>query len=227
MISAPPTENTETALGATEVAALLDEMARRLELVGVSKFKVRAYENAANSLRTLLEPLDELIAEQQLKTIPGVGDAIAEKIEMLHRTGTHPSLEQLREQGPAGLLDLVRIPGVGPRRAKALFEKLNIKSLDELRAACVEDRLATATGFGIDSGALSETGRDRDRRRRAARLRSLPRTGLRRDGAGCGCGRTSHANECGAGARQAQSIRRDAAFRDGVRAAFESADGFR
>src|ERR1700712_4303962 len=107
----------QTTLNANEVATLLDEMAKRLELAGVSKFKVRAYENAANSLRTLLEPLGELVTQGKLKSISGVGDAIAEKITTLHRTGTHASLEQLRQQGPASLLDLVRIPGVGPKRA--------------------------------------------------------------------------------------------------------------
>src|SRR5436190_21844831 len=123
-------------LPAQQVAALLDEIARRMELLGVMKFKVRAYETAAMNLRTISEPLDELIARGELKTIPGVGNAIAEKIMKLHTTGTHPSLEQLREQCPPGVLDIMRIPGVGPKRALAIFKKLNIGSMDELRAAC-------------------------------------------------------------------------------------------
>jgi DNA polymerase (family 10) len=140
--------STARKLSANEVADLLDEMALRLELAHVSKFKVRAYENAAASLRTLFEPLEDLVAAGELTSIPGVGNAIAEKIERLHRTGTHPSLEQLREQGPAGILEMVRIPGVGPKRALALYEKLQISNLNELRAACEENRLADVKGFG-------------------------------------------------------------------------------
>lgn len=140
--------STARKLSANEVADLLDEMALRLELAHVSKFKVRAYENAAASLRTLFEPLEDLVAAGELTSIPGVGEAIAEKIERLHRTGTHPSLEKLREQGPAGILEMVRIPGVGPKRALALYEKLQISNVNELRAACEENRLADVKGFG-------------------------------------------------------------------------------
>lgn len=135
-------------LPAPAVATLLEEIARRMELVGVMKFKVRAYETAAMNLRTISEPLDRLIARGELTSIPGVGNAIAEKIATLHSTGTHPSLEQLRQQCPPGVLDMMRVPGVGPKKALALHEKLQISSLEELRAACNAGRLAGEKGFG-------------------------------------------------------------------------------
>src|SRR5438270_223561 len=102
-------------LNAAAVADLLDEFAKRLEMLGTSVFKVRAYETAATSLRTLFEPLDKIVARGKLKSIPGVGDAIAEKIIALHKTGTHPALESLRQQCPSSVLELMRVPGVGPK----------------------------------------------------------------------------------------------------------------
>src|SRR4051812_24339277 len=91
------------------VAALLNEIGQRMELGGESGFKARAYYTAAENIFTLSEPLEELIARGKLKSVPGVGEAIAEKIIKLHKTGTHPTLEFLREQFPPGVLELMKI----------------------------------------------------------------------------------------------------------------------
>src|SRR6187549_82727 len=98
---------------APAVAKLLDEIGKRIELSGDSPFKSRAYYNAAESLLALTEPLANVVAKGKLRDIPGVGEAIAEKIIKLHKTGTHPTLEHLREQMPSGVLDMLSIPGLG------------------------------------------------------------------------------------------------------------------
>jgi len=135
-------------LDTTEVSRLLIEIGRRLELAGESSFKVRAYYNAAENLLALTTPLPELIAGGKLREIPGVGEAIAEKIIKLHKTGTHPTLELMREQIPAGVLDLFAIPGLGPKKISVLHSSLNISSLEQLEDACKAGRLEDCKGLG-------------------------------------------------------------------------------
>jgi DNA polymerase (family 10) len=130
------------------VAGLLEELGTRLELTGDSPFKVRAYFAAAESLRTLEEPLASLIATRRLKDIPGVGGAITEKILVLHRTGTHPRLDQLRAEVPDKLLELTRVPGLGAKRVRHLREVLGIGDVDALEAALRAGRVAKLKGFG-------------------------------------------------------------------------------
>lgn len=133
---------------ASGVAALLNEIGQRMDLCGESPFKSRSYFSAAENLFTHPVPLDQVVTQGKLKTIPGVGEAIAEKIIKLHKTGTHPTLEFLRSQHPPGVLDLLKIPGLGPKKAAALYQSLKISSLAELEAACKEDKLAKEKGFG-------------------------------------------------------------------------------
>jgi DNA polymerase (family 10) len=92
-------------LDAAAVARLLVEFGRRMELAGENPYRARAYSKAAENLRILTEPLDRLVTQDRLREIPGVGDAIADRIRTLHRTGTHPKLETLRTQIPAGVLE--------------------------------------------------------------------------------------------------------------------------
>lgn len=135
-------------LDAAHVAALLDEIGRRMDLGGESPFKTRAYFSAAENLLAHPVPLAQVVAQGKLKTIPGVGEAIAEKIIKLHKTGTHPTLDFLREQFPAGVLQLMSIPGLGPKKAAALYQSLKIASLVDLEAACLAGKLAVEKGFG-------------------------------------------------------------------------------
>src|SRR5689334_17266542 len=119
-----------------QVAEILTEIGILLELKGENPFKTRAYANAARTLETLGEPLDKLIAEERLGTIKGIGEALQEKITTLVTTGKLAYYDDLKASVPAGLMEMLQIPGVGPKKVKALHDKLNIKSVAELEAAC-------------------------------------------------------------------------------------------
>lgn len=135
-------------LGATDVAALLQEFSQRSLLAGGNPHRVRAYAKAAESLRATTEPLSDLIARKKLQDIPGVGDSIADIIAKLHRTGTHPTLEEMRRDLPAGVLDLLAIPGLRPDKVIRLHRELGINSLADLEQAAREDRLSSVKGLG-------------------------------------------------------------------------------
>ncbi|HYG74166.1 MAG TPA: PHP domain-containing protein [Planctomycetota bacterium] len=137
-----------TPLDANAVSRLLIEIGRRLELAGESPFKFRAYYKAAENLMALTEPISDIIARGKLREIPGVGEAIAEKIIKLHRTGTHPTLELMREQVPASVLEMFGIPGLGARRIAILHAELNITDLAALEEACKAGKLEACKGLG-------------------------------------------------------------------------------
>jgi DNA polymerase (family 10) len=133
---------------AAEVSDVLEEIGRLLEFKGENPFKVRAYANAARALAELGEPLDVVLAEGRLREIPGIGAAIADKIVAYAETGSIPLLDRLRGEIPPGVLDLVAVPGLGPKRARAAFEALGVASLDDLETAAASGRLAEVPGFG-------------------------------------------------------------------------------
>lgn len=135
-------------LDAFDVAALLDEIGQRLELAGESPFKSRAYFRAAESLRALSEPLAHVVQRGELRAVPGVGEAIAEKIDTMLRTGTHRTLDRLRQEYPPGVLELLAVPGLKPDRAGALHRKLGIAGLSELEAAARAGKLRSDKEFG-------------------------------------------------------------------------------
>jgi DNA polymerase (family 10) len=121
-------------LQTSEVADLLLEIGRRASLEGGNPYKAKAYIRAAESLRTLVAPLGEVIRRSQLRAIPGIGDAIARRIIELRDRGTDEGLERLRGKYPAGLLDLLSIPRLKPA-AIAKIHALGIASLDEAEKA--------------------------------------------------------------------------------------------
>ena len=135
-------------LDAPAVADLIDEIGDRLELSGELPFKVRAYRNAADVLRGLKAPLHDLVASRKLIKLPGIGEALAEKIISLHKKGTHPTLERLREEISDGLLHVYRVPGLGPKKVLALRDAAGVTDLDLLEAAVREGKLAGLKGFG-------------------------------------------------------------------------------
>ena len=102
-------------LDSAAVSKLLRELAQRLELAGGNPYRARAYGRAADNLALSPLPLERLVAEGRLTEIPGIGDALAGVITQLHETGHHPKLEAMREDLPAGVLDMLRIPGCGGR----------------------------------------------------------------------------------------------------------------
>lgn len=133
------------------VADILDEIGTLLELKGENPFKTRAYGNAARTLRGLTENLHELVVENRLRQVKGIGEALAEKITELVTTGRLNYYENLRASFPSGLMDMLRIPGFGPKKAKRLFEELGIGSIEDLEKACKADRLSGLEGFGAKS----------------------------------------------------------------------------
>ena len=135
----------------TQVADILDEIGTLLELQGENVFKTRAYGNAARTIRGLTDDLGELVASGRLREIKGIGEALSEKITELVKTGRLRYYENLRAQFPPGLLDLLRIPGLGPKKAARLLNDLGIDSIDALEKACKEDRLLDIEGFGAKS----------------------------------------------------------------------------
>jgi DNA polymerase (family 10) len=131
-----------------EVVKLLREYAQRTALSGGNLYRSKAYSRAADSLASLVVPLDQLIADGRLTEIPGVGDAIADIITKLQRTGTHRSLERLRKEFPTGVLELLTVPGLRPEKVLRLYRDLGIASLAELEAAAKDDRIKKSKGLG-------------------------------------------------------------------------------
>jgi DNA polymerase (family 10) len=135
------------------IAALFDEMADLLELEGALVFRVRAYRNAARVIQDQGEPLRDLVQKnpEALTELPGIGKDLASKIGEIVETGDFQAHRELRARFPPGLLDLLRLPGLGPKRVKLLYDELHIGSLDDLRAAITQDRLAAVRGFAAKS----------------------------------------------------------------------------
>jgi len=131
-----------------EVARVMEEIGGLMRFRGDNPYKVRAYENAAEAIRALDEPLDRLLAEGRLRAVPGIGAAIEKKIADYAATGAVPLHQKLLEEIPAGVLELLGVPGLGPKRARAAFVEARIDSLDALEAAAIDGRLAAVSGFG-------------------------------------------------------------------------------
>ncbi len=131
-----------------QVAACLREIGTILELNGENPFKCRAYLNAARTLETSPTDLTELVRTDRLGELPGIGDALREKITTLVNTGKLPYLEELRTTIPSGLLSLLDLPGLGPKKLRLLRDQLKIESIEALTKACQDGRLASLDGFG-------------------------------------------------------------------------------
>ncbi len=130
------------------VAAVLEEVGTLLELTGANSFRVRAFANAARALDALDADLDELVRQERLAEIPGIGKGIARDVAELVTTGTLAVHEELRARVPAGLLGILRVPGLGPKKVRALWERLGVSDLAALEAAAHEGRLRQLEGFG-------------------------------------------------------------------------------
>jgi DNA polymerase (family 10) len=148
-----------------EIAAVLDEVADLLDIQGENPFRVRAYRNAVRTIRNLTRPLSEMLAlGEDLKELPGVGVDIAGYIAELLETGHLKRLQQLESKVPAGVVELMRIPGVGPKRARLLYDALGIRSLSDLKRAVAAGEVEELKGFGPKTVAsirrgLRESGR--------------------------------------------------------------------
>ncbi len=131
-----------------EVAAVLEEIATLLELQGENSFRCLAYSKAARAISQLETPLADVIAQGKLDDVPGVGETLREKITTLVATGKLPFYDELKAKTPEGLVQMLRLPGMGPKKVKLLFEQLKIDSLEKLKAACEADQIAKLKGFG-------------------------------------------------------------------------------
>jgi DNA polymerase (family 10) len=132
----------------TEIAAVLDEIGTLLELQGENSFRCNAYHNGARALQQFEGDLGELVANDKLTEIAGIGATLRDKIVTLFQTGQLPFYDDLRKKTPAGLVQMLRLPGIGPKKVKALYDQLGLDSLDKLKAACDADEVAGLKGFG-------------------------------------------------------------------------------
>ena len=130
------------------IADVLESIARLLELKGENPFKTRAYTNAARALETFPGNLAEMVAEERLGEIAGIGKAIAEKIAELVTTGELAYYTALKAEFPAGLFELFEVQGLGATKIKALYESLGVSSVELLEGACNDGRVARLPGFG-------------------------------------------------------------------------------
>src|SRR5436309_12977667 len=132
-----------------QVAGILEEVGVLLALKdGTSPFEVRAYENAARTINALDGDIEQLTREGKLKGTPGLGPTIIKRIEELVNTGHVTFHDELRATTPPIKLEMLRIPGVGPKKINAIYDQLHVNSIAELEQACREDKVAHLPGFG-------------------------------------------------------------------------------
>jgi DNA polymerase (family 10) len=146
-----------------QVATVLVNIATLLELKGENPFKSRAYLAAARTLESMSEPLDKVIAEERLAEVKGIGESIQKKIIELITTGKLAYYEELRAATPPGLVLMLEIPGVGPKKIKALHDELGLETIEQLEQACKEGKVAALKGFGEKTQANIRDGINRRR----------------------------------------------------------------
>jgi len=133
------------------VAQILEEIGTLLDLKGENPFKVRAYHNAARLISGLQQDLGALVESGRLRELKGIGEALSEKITELWKTDRLKYHEELKASLPPGLLEMIAIPGFGPKRAQLVYKKLKVDSIEKLEAACRDGRIARLEGFGEKS----------------------------------------------------------------------------
>jgi len=137
-----------------DIAAVFEEIADLLEIENENPFRIRAYRNAARTLLELGNEAHEWVEHgEDLTQLPGIGKDLAAKIVEIVETGHCQSLEKLRSKTPAGLPELLRIPGLGPKRVAALYHELDIRTVEQLMRAAEDHRLRQLAGFGAKTEA--------------------------------------------------------------------------
>ncbi len=133
----------------SEIAAIFDHVADLLEIEAANRFRVRAYRNAAATIRDQGRSVAAMLeAGENLADLPDIGADLAGKIATIVRTGHLPLLDDLAQDIPEAMVDATRIPGIGPKRARALFRALDLRSVDDLKAAAEAGKVAAIEGFG-------------------------------------------------------------------------------
>jgi len=135
-----------------QIADIFDEIADLLELKEANPFRVRSYRSAARTVRGLPDRMEDLVAaDEDLSDLPNIGESTAEKVREILDRGTCKRLEDLREELPSGLTELMRVPGLGARKAMALHEALGVAGLADLRQACEAHEVREVEGMGAKS----------------------------------------------------------------------------
>jgi len=135
----------------TQLVDVLEQVAVLLELSGANGFKVRAYQNASRALSSMEEDLFLIISEGKLLQVKGIGKGIGGLITESVLHGTWGDMQSLYDKVPAGLIEIVGIPGLGPKKVKSLYDSLGIESIEQLKTACELDHISSLPGFGEKS----------------------------------------------------------------------------
>src|SRR2546421_3634807 len=132
----------------SEIAEALDELGDLYELDGAIIHRIVAYRNAAKAVREAPVSVLSLARQGRATELPAIGATIQEKVLALADDGAIPAAVKLRSKFPPGLIEITRLPGLGPKRARRLFDELGIDSLDALRTAAEDQRIRALKGFG-------------------------------------------------------------------------------
>ena len=136
----------------TDISELFKKTADFLEISGANPFRIRAYRNAARTISSLAHSVSDLIDEDaDLTRLPGIGKELDEKIKEIILTGKLAKLKELEERVPASLHQILKIPGLGPRKVKALYDNLGVRSIEELKRAAMDEQIRKLAGFGKKS----------------------------------------------------------------------------
>ena len=178
-----------------ELAAALDELGDLNELDGAIVHRVVAYRNAAKAVREAPASVAALVREGRATELPGVGKTLDEKLRALLETGTIPAAEKLRAKFPAGLVAMTKLEGLGPKRARRLYDELGIDSLEALREAASAGRISELKGFGAKAEQSLLASLEAHEQRPASTRLVLPKAlpSPRRSSTGCARTRRSSA----------------------------------
>ncbi|MEW4560929.1 DNA polymerase/3'-5' exonuclease PolX [Bremerella sp. JC770] len=133
-----------------QIAAKFETLADLLEFQGANSFRIRAYRNAARTIESLSQQISDILGDssQKLTDLEGIGKDLAQKCQVLVETGKLPQLEELQKKVPPSVLAMLRIPGLGPKKAAVIYKELGISTLDDLKQACQDERVRALKGFG-------------------------------------------------------------------------------
>ena len=162
------------------IAAAFEEVSVLLELTGDNPHRVRSYASIARTIEGLPEPAATMLAAGTLTDVKGVGEGTAARVKELATTGRLALLDELRAKVPAGVLEILKVPGLGPKRAREIWQSLGVASLVELEYACLENRLRDLKGFGDKTQQSVLKGIGFLKRSRGLRLVSQARQGAER-----------------------------------------------
>ncbi|MBA2115697.1 DNA polymerase/3'-5' exonuclease PolX [Bremerella alba] len=133
-----------------QIAAKFEILADLLEFQGANSFRVRAYRNAARTIESLSQQISDLLndSSQKLTDLEGIGKDLADKCKVLVESGKLPQLDELQKKVPPSVLAMLRIPGLGPKKAAVIYKELGISTLEDLKQACQDERVRALKGFG-------------------------------------------------------------------------------